>query len=144
MTTRFRRPALVLGATLLFAGPAASLDSKNQMLCAMSDAFECTRGKTCDRTELAEIGAPRFFLVDMAQQVAQGIGAAARQRRSPIRTIDRVGPLLVMQGVDDAIEGERGAIGWTASVAMNGGSMVLTASGEDGAIIVYGDCLVEK
>jgi hypothetical protein len=136
--------ATLFGGLVLVAGSGHAWDRSKPMTCAMSEAFDCTRGKACERTDPAEIGAPRFFLIDLAQQVAQGVGANARERKSPIRTVDAVGPLLVLQGMDEAVEGQRGAIGWTASVTSNGGGMVLTAAAEGGALVVFGDCLVEE
>jgi hypothetical protein len=49
-----------------------------------------------------------------------------------------------MQGMDDAVEGQRGAIGWTASVSTSDGGMVLTAAGDEGAFLLFGDCLIEE
>jgi hypothetical protein len=146
MTTIARLAAIAAfaGGVLLAASDAAAWDRSKPMLCAMSEAFDCTRGKACERVDPSEIGAPRFFMIDLAQQVAQGVGANARDRKSPIRTVDTVGPLLVLQGMDGAVEGQRGAIGWTASISSNGGGMVLTAAAEGGALTVFGDCLVEE
>jgi hypothetical protein len=134
----------LLAAMLVGVGPAAGLDKERPMVCAMGEAFECERGKACERTELTDIGAPRFFRIDLVGQMAQGIGTGARDRKSPIRSIDSIGPLLVMQGMDEPVEGQRGAIGWTASVSTRDGGMVLTAAAEGGAFLLFGDCLLEE
>jgi hypothetical protein len=137
--------AMVAGvASILLSGPAAAFDKNRPLICAMGEAYECSRGKACERTDLDEIGAPRFFRIDLAAQVAKGVGAGAHGRSSPIRTVATVGPLLVMQGMDDAVEGQRGAIGWTASVSTSDGGMVLTAAGDEGAFLLFGDCLIEE
>lgn len=136
--------AVLVTAATAIAAPASALDKGRPMLCALGEFYECERGKSCDRVQPQEIGAPRFFSIDLANYVAVGVGPIARGRKSPIGTIGEVGPLLVMQGMDEAIEGQRGAIGWSASVSTSDGAMVLTAATEDGAFIIFGDCLVEE
>jgi hypothetical protein len=147
MNRRQAAPAAIAIAVLampMLSSSAVGWDRQKPMLCAMGEVFECGRGMPCQRTGLIEIGAPRFFRIDLVQKVAQGIGGAARERRSPIRTIDEVGEILVLQGMDGAIDGQRGAIGWTASMSMDGGELVLTAAAAEAAFIIFGDCLVEE
>jgi hypothetical protein len=142
-----RNPISAIAATvaaILLSGSAAAFDKSRPLICAMGEAYECARGKACERTDLHEIGAPRFFRIDLAGQVAKGVGAGAHGRTSPIRTVAAVGPLLVMQGMDDAVEGQRGAIGWTASISISDGGMTLTAAGDEGAFLLFGDCLIEE
>ena len=131
-------------ASVLLAGPAAALDQSRPLLCAMGQAFECDRAKACERMDASEIGAPRFFRIDLAAKTAQGVGAGARGRQSAIRSVDTVGPLLIMQGADEAAGDERSAIGWTASISTDDGAMVLIAAGDDTAFLLFGDCLFEE
>src|SRR5690349_776296 len=128
------------------AAAAGDFDKNKNMLCALGEAFECTKGQSCERVLPAEIGAPHFFRIDVANRVAQGVGPGAPGRKSPIASLSEVGGMLVLQGVDEEREGERGAIGWNASVSPNDGGMVLTAAAaEDGtAFVVFGDCLNDQ
>jgi hypothetical protein len=125
------------------AAPAGEIDKTKPILCAMGEAFECTRGKSCDRVLPAELGAPRFFSIDLTRKVAQGVGAGTRERMSTIGSVGEVGPLLVMQGMDEEREA-RGAIGWTAALSQTDGGLVLTAGAEGAAFIVFGDCLTQQ
>jgi hypothetical protein len=134
----------VLAPAFLASASAMAFDKSRPLICAIGEAYECERGKACERTDLDEIGAPRFFRIDLVGQTAKGVGAGAHGRTSPIRTVASVGPLLVMQGMDEAVEGERGAIGWTASVSVSDGGMTLTAAGDEGAFLLFGDCLIEE
>jgi hypothetical protein len=141
-TRRFALPFLLVTAAASTA-PAGEIDKSKPILCAMGEAFECARGKSCDRVLPGEFGAPRFFAIDLTRKVAQGVGAGARDRTSPIGSIGEVGPLLVMQGMDEERE-TRGAIGWTASLSQTDGGLVLTAGADDAAFIDFGDCLTQQ
>ena len=139
-----RRLALPLILITAAISPAsAEIDKSKPMLCALGEAYECVRGKSCDRVQPGDLGAPRFFSIDLTQKMVQGMGPGARERKSLIGTIGEAGPLLVMQGMDAQRE-NRGALGWSASVSEADGGLVLTASSEDGAFVVFGDCIVKE
>jgi hypothetical protein len=47
---------------------------------------------------------------------------------------------LLLQGAEEGREGVRDGLGWTMSVDIDRGDMVLTASGEGVAFVVFGVC----
>ena len=46
----------------------------------------------------------------------------------------------MLQGADDGIEGVRDGLGWTMAINDTTGKMVLTASGDSFALVVFGAC----
>src|SRR3954447_997127 len=84
---------------------AGDFDKNKSMLCALGEAFECTKGQSCERVLPAEIGAPHFFRIDVANRIAQGVGPGAPGRKSPIASMSEVGGMLVLQGADEEREG---------------------------------------
>jgi hypothetical protein len=111
------------------------------LYCSAAEAFECAEGSSCDRTLPTDIGAPRFFQIDLANHVAQGAGPGARGAKSPIHALDEVGGLIVLHGFDKGSGEERGATGWTAAISPDDGGFVLTAAGEGTAFVIFGGCL---
>lgn len=47
---------------------------------------------------------------------------------------------LMLQGAEDGRRGERDGVGWSMAVSKDRGDMVLTASGDGVAFVVFGAC----
>ncbi|MCP4148938.1 MAG: hypothetical protein GY757_14420, partial [bacterium] len=47
----------------------------------------------------------------------------------------------IIQGAEDGYESVRDGLGWTIAIAESSGKVVMTASGEQVAFVVFGACL---
>jgi hypothetical protein len=47
---------------------------------------------------------------------------------------------LFLQGADDGIEGVRDGLAWSISISQDTGRLVMSASGENVAFVVFGAC----
>jgi len=131
---------LVASTMTLAPAPAAAdaFDGSLPLLCALKSASECTLTEGCQSIQPEEVGAPDFFLIDVASQSVQGLGIEGR--RSAIRSTAAIDEKLILQGAEDGIEGVRDGLGWTAAIDQITGRMVLTAAGEQVAFVVFGAC----
>jgi hypothetical protein len=136
----FRSSGLVF--CLLMIAPdclaAGEFDGSSPMLCALNEAMECSPGQGCQRVLPEEAGAPDFFLVDVAAKVVRGLGG--HRRASAIRGVMLIDEKLILQGAEDGLEGVRDGLGWSAAIAQDSGRLVLSASGERVAFVVFGAC----
>jgi hypothetical protein len=138
------RPLLSLGIaswlSALVQAPASAdgFDGSLPLLCALKNASECTPADGCRSIQPEEVGAPDYFLIDVASQSVQGLGVEGR--RSAIRASAEIDETLILQGAEDGIEGVRDGLGWTAAIDQVTGRMVLTAAGEQVAFVVFGAC----
>ena len=48
---------------------------------------------------------------------------------------------MILQGAEDGYEKMRDGLGWTLAIAENSGQVVLTASGDQVAFVVFGAAL---
>lgn len=138
---RFMSVAQFAGLLMLpFPHPATAgaFDGSAPLLCALSEALECAPGAECSRILPEEVGAPDFFLIDVKAKSVQGLGGAART--SAIQSITKIDEKLILQGAEDGAEGVRDGLGWSAAITQDRGRLVLSASGEHVAFVVFGAC----
>jgi len=138
------RALFVLGLAASLSGLASPLalagafDGSVPLLCALKSANECTSTDGCQAIQPEDVGAPDFFLIDVSSKSVQGLGVEGRT--SAIRSAVEIDEKLILQGADDGVEGVRDGLGWSASVDQVTGRMILTASGEQVAFVVFGAC----
>lgn len=133
----------VRGVTLFMAALplAASADylGSAPFTCASVDVMECLPVEGCNRVSADAVGLPRFFKVDLKNKQITA-ARADDTRKSAIDQVKEVEGKLMLQGAEEGREGVRDGLGWTMSVSTERGDMVLTASGEGVAFVVFGAC----
>jgi hypothetical protein len=107
--------------------------------CASMEVMECMPAKGCQRVSAVVADLPRFFKVDMKNREITAV-RVDDTRKSSIERLEEVEGKLMLQGAEEGREGVRDGLGWTMSVDRERGDMVLTASGEDVAFVVFGAC----
>jgi len=129
----------LLGSPLL--ATADDFDGSKPLLCASVDVIECAPGDGCQRVSAAAIDAPEFFRLDVGKKQIISSRGGADGRTSTIERSETVEGKLILQGAEEGREDVRDGLGWTLSIAQDSGRMVLTASGEDAAFVIFGNCL---
>lgn len=117
---------------------AGEFDGTSPLLCALQQATECAPKGGCQPILPEEVGAPDFFLVNVPARTVQGLGG--HSRTSEIRGVAVIDEKLVLQGADEGVEGVRDGLGWSAAIAQDSGRLVLSASGDSVAFVVFGAC----
>ena len=113
---------------------AAGLDGSTPILCAFTTAAECDSRNGCERTTVEDVDLPQFFKIDLSKNTITGMGAAgAAQKETRIMGTQRMDETIILQGVE--------LRGWTIVISEKTGKMVLTASGDDEAFVLFGVCL---
>ena len=130
-------------AALVSAMPlmvSASLDGSSEFICASVDVMECLPTKGCNKVAADDVDIPRFIKVDVKnKQVVTG--AKGDKRKTAIERVEKIDGKLMLQGAEDGREGGTpDGIGWSMSVVENSGNMVLTASGDGVAFVIFGAC----
>ena len=120
------------------AASATSLDGSAPLLCALRAAMECSASAECRPVAPEDVGAPDFFLVDIAGKSVTS--QAYPERVSAIQMVGQIDGATVLQGFDDGIEGVRDGLAWSVAIADDSGRFVLSASGDQVAFVVFGAC----
>jgi len=141
-----KRFILVVTAILCFVitSPeiwAGDFDGSKPLLISVIRVIECTPDGSCREVTPASVELPQFLKIDFAGKT---IRPAAGDDQTPATTIERqevVDGKLILQGAEDGYEKMRDGLGWTMAISEDTGQVVLTASGEQVAFVVFGAAL---
>ena len=127
-------------SALSFPVHASSFDGSLNLLCAPQLAIECGPEGKCEQAMAASINLPGFFQVDFSAKELSAITGSENKRTSKIKTMEFLDNKLFLQGADDGIEGVRDGLAWSMSISQETGRLVLSASGENEAFVIFGIC----
>jgi hypothetical protein len=132
--------ALLCIPTLPLISVASDFDGSKPLICSVIKTTECTMMKGCQEVMAEEINLPRFLWVDVGKKIIQSQKTGDDIRKSEIERIEVVDSKLILQGAEQGIEGIRDGYGWTMAIMQKTGYMVLTASGDFTADVIFGAC----
>ena len=115
------------------AAAVGKFDGSAPMLCAPTVVTECGADGDCRRGTPASVNLPEFLKVDLK---AMKVYAEGTGRESPIRNIEHLNGVLVVQG------GQNGRA-WSMTVTEETGKMSATISTEGEGFIIFGACAVQ-
>ncbi len=114
---------------------AADLGDTAPLLCAFTLSMDCDGDSGCSTTTLESLDLPPFFRVDFRNKVitdVEALGGRTAQRKTPVQTFQRMGGILFLQGIE--------LRGWSMTISEKTGRMTLTASDDDEAFVLFGNC----
>ena len=120
------------------APEAGDFDGSKPLLISIIRVIECTPDGACREVPPASVELPQFLKIDFNNKT---IGPAAADDETPVTTIERrevVDGKLILQGAEDGYEKMRDGLGWTMAISESTGQVVLTASGDQVAFVVFG------
>jgi hypothetical protein len=120
---------------------AGNFDGTQPLLISVIRVMECTPDGSCREVTPDSIQLPQFLKIDFAKKA---IRPAAADDKTPATTIERqevVDGKLILQGAEDGYEKMRDGLGWTMAISEDSGQVVLTASGDQVAFVVFGAAL---
>ena len=121
---------LVLLAAFLPPGAAiaADFDGSRPLICAPSEAMDIRPGDEVVKERPADIGAPSFLRVDIANKTISG-----PKRVTPIKYVEKDDTQILLQGTELGF-------GWTLALDQRVGDMTLTFVDRRGAVVLTGRC----
>ena len=119
---------------------AGSFDGSRNLLCAPQVAIECGPDGTCEQAMAASVNLPSFFQVDFSKKELTSIGELENKRTSKIKSMEFLDNKLFLQGADDGIKNVRDGLAWSMSISQDTGRLVISASGENEAFVIFGAC----
>jgi hypothetical protein len=122
-----------------FAVVSAEFDGSSVFTCASIDVMECLPAQGCNEVRADAVDIPRFIRVDVKNKQLT-TGTTDDPRKTAIERMEQVEGKLMLQGAEDGREGQRDGVAWSMAVSADKGDMVLTASGDGVAFVVFGAC----
>ena len=120
---------------------AGDFDGTRPLLISVIRVVECTPEGACREVTPASVELPQFMKIDFTKKT---IRPAAAGDETPATVIERqevVDGKLILQGAEDGYEKMRDGLGWTMAISEESGQVVLTASGDQVAFVVFGAAL---
>ena len=129
---------LILAASAVGAG---DFDGTRPLLVAVNRVMECTPVGGCWEVTPASIELPPFLRIDFAKKTISPARAGDKSTGTAIERQEVVDGKLILQGAEDGYEKMRDGLGWTMAISAESGQVVLTASGDQVAFVVFGAAL---
>jgi hypothetical protein len=137
-------PRFLIIFSLFFLFPSLSAlcgeyDGSGPLLCTVNRIAEVNPLKIIDNIDPDTIGLPGKFLIDFKNKIIRPTKDNVIRRTIPIERIEHVENKLILQGAEEGIAND--GFGWSMSISKESGGIVLTASGERIAYVVFGVCV---
>jgi hypothetical protein len=117
---------------------AGDFDGSKPVMISVARILECTRVEGCRDVSADSVGLPQFLKIDFAKKTIRPNRGEEDIPDTTIERSERVDGKLILQGAEDGYEKMRDGLGWTLAIAEDSGQVVLTASGDQVAFVVFG------
>ena len=125
------------------AAGAGDFDGTRPLLVSVNRVMECTPTGGCWEVTPASIELPSFLRVDFTKKTIYPAHAGDKSAGTAIERREVVDGKLILQGAEDGYEKMRDGLGWTMAISTETGQVVLTASGDQVAFVVFGAALAQ-
>ena len=129
----------------LFVMPLSSsaddFDGSKQLSGSVEKVLEINQFKISSDVDPDTVGLPRNFVIDFDEKTLRPSKDSLVRRISRIRHIGHIENKLVLQGVEEGVENIDDGLAWSIAISKKTGKVVLTASGNGVAYVVFGTCI---
>ena len=138
------RSLLFLCLIYLFAMPLSSsaddFDGSKQLMGSVEKVLEISQLKISSDVDPDTVGLPKNFVIDFDEKTVRPSKDSLVRRISKIRHIGHIDNKLVLQGVEEGLENVDDGLAWSIAISKKTGKVVLSASGNSVAYVVFGTC----
>ena len=117
-------------------------DGDEELLCSITQHFECTVDDGCRAVDALEINALEYMIVDAKNKEIENTEFDIDSGRlvSRIERLETLENKLILQGAEADEDEEIDGLGWTISISDPTGTMTISAAGENVAYVMFGNC----
>ena len=137
------KPNFVL-AFFLFIIPFSSLaddfDGSKPLLGSVDKILEINQFKINNDVDPDTVGLPRNFVIDFQEKTMRPTKDNLIRRISKIKHVAHIENKLMLQGVEEGVENIEDGLAWSMAISKKTGKVVLSASGDGVAYVVFGTC----
>ena len=126
---------------LPFTVIAGDFDGSKPLICVLEDSMECTVSNGCQEVREEDINLPSILKVNVKNKSIRAVGEGEKKRVTRIKNMEHIDGKLILQGAEDGYENYQDGLGWSMAIMESNGDMVLTASGDRVAFILFGECV---
>ena len=119
---------------------AADFDGSKPLSGTTAKIIEINQYKIIDDVDPDTVGFPKKFLIDFKAKILRPSKDSLVRRTITFKSVAHIENKMVMQGVDEGVEGVDDGLAWSLTISKKNGKAVLSASGDGVAYIVFGVC----
>ena len=124
---------------------AGDFDGSKPLSGSVSKIMEINPSRVINDVEPETVGLPRKFLIDFDEKKVRPSKDSLVRRTSQIKSVEHIENKLILQGVEEGVENVDDGLAWSMAISKKSGMVVLSASGDGVAYVVFGTCTpVEK
>jgi hypothetical protein len=132
---------IVFFASMIHApASAGDFDGSRALLCSCIRVIQCLPDGNCVQVTPEEIYIPQFMSLNFEQKTISAPQWGEDQPPSRIKNLEHIDGKLMLQGAEDGVKDVHDGMGWTIAISEETGKMVITGSGEQMGIVIFGAC----
>jgi hypothetical protein len=124
---------------------AGDFDGSKPLSGSVNKIIEINSFRVMNDVDPDTVGLPRKFLIDFEEKELRPSKDSLIRRTSQIKRVEHIENKLILQGVEEGVENIDDGLAWSMVISKKSGMVVLSASGDGVAYVVFGTCTpVEK
>ena len=138
-----RSPRLIILICLLiipFLAFADDFDGSKPLSGSVDKILEIYPSRINNDADPDTVGLPRNFFIDFQEKIIRPSKDSLIRRTSKIKRVEHIENKLILQGVEDGVENVDDGLAWSIAISKKTGKVVLSASGDGVAYVVFGTC----
>ncbi len=126
--------------TLATASFAGDFNGSKPLTGTTERIIEINRYKITDNVDADTLGLPKNFWIDFKAKMIRPSKESLVRKTIAFNRLEHIENKLVIQGIDQGVEGVEDGLAWSLTISKKDGTSVLTASGGGIAYVVFGTC----
>ena len=127
---------------LPFASYAGDFDGSRLLSGSVEKVLEISQFRVSDDVDPDIVGLPRKFFIDIEEKTMLPSMESMVRRISKIKHVEHIENKIILQGVEEGVENVDDGLAWSMAISKKTGKVVLSASGDGVAYVVFGSCTV--
>ena len=138
-----KRPSLVFLLCFViipFNAFAGDFDGSKLLSGSIDKVLEIYPSRIRDDADPDTVGLPRNFFIDFKQKLLRPSKDSVIRKMSKIKRVEHLENKLVLQGIEGGVDNVDDGLAWSIAISKKTGKVVLAASGDGVAYVVFGTC----
>ena len=138
-----KRPSLVFLLCFViipFNAFAGDFDGSKLLSGSIDKVLEIYPSRIRHDADPDTVGLPRNFFIDFKQKLIRPSKDSVIRRMSKIKRVEHLENKLVLQGIEGGVDNVDDGLAWSIAISKKTGKVVLAASGDGVAYVVFGTC----
>ena len=119
---------------------AEDFDGSKPLSGSVNKIIEINSSRIINDVDPDAVGLPRHFFIDFEEKLMRPSKDSLVRRTSKINRVDHIENKLILQGVEEGVENVDDGLAWSMAISKKSGMVVLSASGDGVAYVVFGTC----